>query len=99
MKKLLALIAAVVTLFTFAPTKAEAGSPYRYHPSQYLSRGSYYSSRSYRPVYHSHYRSAPRYYPSYRTTRYYQPRYSSYHHGHRGTSVSVHTRFGSFHIR
>ncbi len=110
MKKLFALIAVVATFFTFAPTKAEARSPLRYHPSQYFYRGSvchtpvrYYNTRSYRPVYHSRYTSVPRYYPSYRSTRYYQPRYyqprySSYH-GYRGTSVSIHTRFGSFHIR
>lgn len=108
MKKLFALIAVVVTLFTFAPTKAEAGHPHRYYPSYQYNRGAvchtpvrYYNTRSYRPVYYNHryYRSAPRYYPtSYRSSRYYVPRYSSYH-GYRSSGVSIHTRFGSFHFR
>lgn len=110
MKKLFALIAVVVTLFTFAPTKAEARHPYRYYPSYNYSRSAichtpprYYSSHSYRPVYNNYryYRSAPRYYPSYpsyRSSRYYAPRYSS-HHGYRSSGVSIHTRFGSFHFR
>jgi len=107
MKKLFVLIAVVATLFTFAPTKAEARYPYRFYPSYSFNRGAvchtpvrYYNSRSYRPVYYNHryYRSVPRYYPSYRSSRYYVPRYSSYH-GYRGPAVSVHTRFGSFYIR
>lgn len=112
MKKLFALIAVAVTLFTFAPTKAEARGPYGYHPSHYLHRGAvchtpvrYYNTRYVRPVYYNRYQprytSAHRYYPSYRSSRYYQPRYSSYHgyRGYRSTGVSIHTRFGSFHIR
>jgi len=107
MKKLFAIIAAVVTLFTFAPTKAEARHPHRYYPSYNAHRGHfhhspvrYYNSRSYRPAYYNHryYSSSPRYYPSYRSSRYYVPRYSSYH-GYRSSGVSIHTRFGSFHIR
>lgn len=85
MKKLFVLIAVVVTLFAFAPTKAEAGPFFRhssfhpYHGHAYRAPVRYYNNRYVRPVYYNQcqprYTGVYRYHPGYRPAPYYHAGY------------------------
>ncbi len=109
MKRLLALSAVLVTLFvTFAPTEAEARPRHGYHHSH---RGHYHHHYRHHPSYHHRHHSYHRHHyarPVYRYRNYYRPHHyypshygypGYYGRGYYGPGVSVHTRFGSFHIR